>query len=124
MVSAAVETMQLSHAWQSKEGHPEPTRERHTSAQAWDGGGKSGSQVCGLRQDLSTILLFSFFSLCSFWGIASQLTPAHNLTFHSPCLWQGLLAFAMPSASTAHPLLSLESRAIPYLLLELLSSAL
>lgn len=33
---------------------------------------------CGLRQDLPTIL-FSLFSLCSFWGIASQLTPAHNL---------------------------------------------
>lgn len=26
-------TMQLSRAWQSKEGHPEPRRERHTSAQ-------------------------------------------------------------------------------------------
>lgn len=31
-----------------------------------------------LRQDLPTILLFSFFSLCSFWVIASQLTPAHD----------------------------------------------
>lgn len=41
--TAAVETMQLSHAWQSKEGHPEPRKERHTSAQTWDGGGESGS---------------------------------------------------------------------------------
>lgn len=78
---------------------------------------------CGLRQDLPTILLFSLFSLCSFWEIASQLTPAHDLTFHSPFLWQGLHAFAVPSVSTAHPLLSLESRAI-YLLPVLLPSAL
>lgn len=33
----------------------------------------------GLRRDLPTILLFSLFSLCIFWGIISQLTPAHDL---------------------------------------------
>lgn len=43
MISAAGETMQLSHAWQSKEGHPESRKERQTSAQTWDGGGESGS---------------------------------------------------------------------------------
>lgn len=68
--------------------------------------------------------VFPLFSL----QLLGNCIPANScprLTFHSPCLWQGLLAFAMPSVSTAHPsLLSLESRAIPLLLPGLLSSAL
>lgn len=67
--------------------------------------------------------VFPLFSL----HLLGNYIPANScprLTFHSPCLWQGLLAFAMPSASTAHPLLSLESRAVPLLLPGLLPSAL
>lgn len=89
-------TMQLSHAWQSKEGHPEPRRERHTSAQPWDGGGESGSQLCSVTSDKNIPPSFCSPSLCSFWGLASQLTPAHDLLSILLASGRGILLLPCP----------------------------
>lgn len=66
--------MHLSHAWQSKEGHSELRRERHTSAQAWDGGGESGSQLCNVASDKTFPLSFCFPSFL--FAASGELHPS------------------------------------------------
>lgn len=66
--------MQLSHAWQSKEGHPEPRREGHASAQAWDGGGESASQLCSVASDKTFPPSFCFPSLL--FAASGELHPS------------------------------------------------
>lgn len=98
-------TMQLSHAWQSKEG-PQKGEAHLSPALGWWWGIRIPAVQCDLRQEHPTILLFSL-SL-QLLGACIPANSCPRLAFHSPCLWQGHLAFAMPSAATAHPpLLSL-----------------
>lgn len=52
---------------------------RGTPQPRWWWGIRIPAVQCDLRQEHPTILLFSLSSLCSFWGFASQLIPAHDL---------------------------------------------
>lgn len=73
-----------------------PRRERHTSAQPWDGGGESGSQLCSVTSDKNIPPSFCSPSLCSFWGLASQLTPAHDLLSILLASGRGILLLPCP----------------------------
>lgn len=93
---------------EGKEGCPEPRRERQTPAQPWGGGGGgSGSRLCSVASDKTFPPLFWFPSSLFQWQLVRICPPANPcqalLSPPSPCLWKGLLAFAMPSASTTGP---------------------
>lgn len=104
---------QLAGASRGKKGCPEPKRERQTP---WGGGWRkaSGSWLCSVTLAKAFPRSFCFPSPLSQWQPVRLCISAPHcqalLPPRSPRLWQGCLAFAVPSSALGPPLPFLERR--------------